>query len=403
MASRQPILMPKLGLTMTEGMLAEWKVAPGDRVKVGDVIFLVETEKISNDIEAAVDGVIETLHAAAGDVLSVGELLATLVTDGDAQSDPANLKTAPIASNLSKPSQPTRIIATPLARRLAAQGDIEIASIAGSGPSGRIVADDIAAAVESRRQKPLTAEATDEATHSKSPGEIRPLGQYQKIAARRVAESKRDIPHFYVFAEADVTALLEVRAEHNIAHGSAKLTVTHLIIAAVARALASIPQFNRVWTDEGLLELAQVDVGLVVETPRGLLAPVLRDLASCCVEEVARAANRSTEAARAGQLRAQDLGGGAIAISNVGMFGATGLLPIINLGQSSILGVGRNRPMFLPDEHDRPKLRQVLNLTLSCDHRVIDGALAARFLQKIQHGLEAPLALLRRPCGGPGQ
>ena len=402
MALRQPILMPKLGLTMTEGMLAEWKVAPGDRVKAGDVIFLVETEKISNDIAATVDGVIEALHAAAGDVLPVGKLLATLVTDRDAHSDPTSQQAAAAASSFSTPSPPTRIIATPFARRLAAQAGIEIASAAGSGPGGRIVAGDIAAAVESRREKPIPAAATDEAAHSASLGEIRPLSLYQKIAARRVTESKRDIPHFYIFTEADVTALLEMRTAHNSAPGSAKITVTHLIIAAVARALAGTPQFNRVWTDEGLLELAQVDVGLVVETPRGLAAPVLRDLANRSAEEVAQAAAHSMRAARAGSLSAQDLQGGAIAISNVGMFGATGLLPIINPGQSSILGVGRNRSIFLPDEHDRPRLRQALNLTLSCDHRVIDGALAARFLQKIQYGLEAPLVLLRRPGRGSG-
>jgi pyruvate dehydrogenase E2 component (dihydrolipoamide acetyltransferase) len=393
MASRQPILMPKLGLTMTEGLLSEWKVAPGDRVKTGDVIFLVETDKISNDIEASADGVIEALHAAPGDVLPVGELLAMLVTDGEV---------APIASDSPKRAPLARTVATPLARRLAAQAGIEIVSVAGSGPGGRIVADDVATAIGSRvQQKPMAAKSPDAASHCASLGQMRPLSQYQKIAARRLTESKRDIPHFYIFAEADVTALLETRAQLNCEPGSAKITVNHFIVAAVARALADTPQFNRVWTDEGLLELTQVDVGLAVESPRGLVAPVLRDLAACSLDEVAQTATRSIQAARAGQLRAQDLQGGAISISNVGMFGASGLMPIINPGQSSILGVGRHRPMFLPDERDRPRLRQVLNLTLSCDHRLIDGALAARFLQKIRYGLEAPLALLRRPCAGP--
>jgi pyruvate dehydrogenase E2 component (dihydrolipoyllysine-residue acetyltransferase) len=405
MVSRQPILMPQLGLTMTEGTLAEWKVAPGDRVKAGDVIFLVETDKISNDIEAAADGVIEALHAVPGDVLPVGGVLATIVTDGDdANGDPPRLEVASNASDFAKPPQRARTIATPLARRLATEAGIEIGSAVGSGPGGRIVADDVTAVIESRnRGSPTARSSPDAATRSTSRGEIRPLGQYQKIAARRVTESKRDIPHFYIFTECDVTALLGMRLELNAAPGFTKITVSHFIVAAVARALANTPELNRVWTDEGLLELAQVDVGLAVESPRGLVVPILRDLATCCIDDVAQAATRFTQAARTGQLRAEDLQGGAIAISNVGMFGATGLLPIINPGQSSILGVGRNRPVFLPDEHDQPRLRQVLNLTLSCDHRAIDGALAARFLQKIQHGLETPLAFSRRPRGGPGK
>jgi pyruvate dehydrogenase E2 component (dihydrolipoamide acetyltransferase) len=400
MASRQPILMPKLGLTMTEGMLAEWKVAPGDRVKTGDVIFLVETDKIANDIEATADGVIEALHAAPGDILPVGEVLATLVTDGDAKSDPTKLESAPTASAPANVAQPARIVATPLARRLATEAGIDINSTAGSGPRGRIVADDVTAAIQTRVAQQRVALKSPEPARA---GQLRSLSQHQKVAARRLTESKRDIPHFYVFAEVDVTALLEMRTQLNTDSSFTKITVSHCIIAAVARALASTSEINRVWTEEGLLEFTQVDVGLAVESPKGLIAPVLRDLAACCIDEVAEAATRMTDAARANRLRPEDLHGGAITISNVGMFGATGLLPIINPGQSSILGVGRNRPMFLPDERGQPRLRQVLNLALSCDHRVIDGALAARFLRKIQEGLEAPLALLRGPRRGVGQ
>jgi pyruvate dehydrogenase E2 component (dihydrolipoyllysine-residue acetyltransferase) len=379
MASRRPILMPKLGLTMTEGTLLEWKVAPGDRVKAGDVIFIIETDKISNDIEADSDGVIEALHAAPGEVHNVGQALATLVVEED---DPG---AEPVRG---------RIVATPLARRMAAQAGFDIAAAKGSGPRGRIVADDIAVAIDSRRRQV--------AAPSQSAGsvQVRPLGQYQMTAARRVVESKRDIPHFYISNEADVTALLAMRAQLNTEPGYIKLTVSHLIVAAVARALASTSQFNCVWMDSGLLELTQIDVGLAVESAKGVIVPLLRDLAAADIDEVARVATRSVEAAHAGSLRPEDLQGGAISISNVGMFGATCLLPIINPGQSSILGVGRCQSVFLPDEHGRPTLRQVLNLALSCDHRVIDGVLAARFLQKIQHALEAPAALLSRVGGG---
>lgn len=381
MSRRQPILIPKLGLTMTEATLAECRVEAGDRVKAGDVIFVIETEKVANDIVASGDGVIEAVHATPGDVLAVGAALATLLTDVDVKAD---------ASEAAPQASPTRVVATPLARRLAAQSGLDIATTSGSGPGGRIVADDVATRLAAlARLEPGTASSTTR-------GKIRPLGQYERIAAGHVADSKRDIPHFYIFAEADVTALLERRTQLNTDTGFAKITVSHCVVAAVARALADTPAFNRVWLPEGLLELAQVDVGLAVEGPKGVVVPVLRELATCSIDEVARAATRLTQAARSGRLRSQDLQGGAIAISNVGMFGATGLLPIIHLGQSSILGVGRHRPVFLPDERDQPRLRQVLNLALSCDHRVIDGALGARFLEKIQRSLEAPEALVYR-------
>jgi pyruvate dehydrogenase E2 component (dihydrolipoamide acetyltransferase) len=176
--------------------------------------------------------------------------------------------------------------------------------------------------------------------------------------------------------------------------------VNHFLIAAVARALLAMPAMNRVAAGEDVLELARIDIGLAVEGQKGLVAPVLRDLGALVLDDIAEAATGLVERARLGKLTQAELSGGATTISNVGMFGATGLIPIINPGQSSILGVGRNRPEFRPDAHSQPQLRQILDLSLSCDHRVIDGALGARFLQQIQAGLEAPMTLLRRAAPG---
>lgn len=388
MGTHQPILMPKLGLTMTEGMLAEWKVAPGDRVQAGDVIFVVETDKISNEIEAAEAGTIEALHAQPGDVVPVGEAVATFVTErADGDDVPAPLPRTDAGE------RQQRIVATPLARRMAAEAGVEINAVTGSGPRGRIMADDVTAAT------PLAVSAPAEPAPT-ARGELRPLGKYQKVAARRLTEAKRDIPHFYVFAEADVTDLLKLRTQLNADPGFVKLTVSHFIIAAVARALEAFPSFNSVWADEGLLELAQIDVGLAVEGPKGLVAPVLGKLGGRSLDEIAQAATQLVDQARTGRLSQAELEGGATSISNVGMFGATALLPIINPGQSSILGVGRSQSVFRPDEHDQPRLRQILSLSLSCDHRAIDGALAARFLQAVQNGLECPWSFLRRPSQG---
>jgi pyruvate dehydrogenase E2 component (dihydrolipoamide acetyltransferase) len=388
--------MPKLGLTMTEGLLAEWKVAPGDAVKPGDVMFVVETDKISNEIEAQCDGVVAALHVAEGDVLPVGAVMLSLEV-----ADRAGVGKLPVEPADTAPSAPgDRIIATPLARRMAAGAGVDLAAIAGSGPRGRIMAEDVTSAFTATDSaRPPLDRPADMPLIEPASGEeaLTELSPYQRVAARRLTEAKRDIPHFYVFAEADVTELLVLREQLNAAGGYAKLTVNSFLIVAVVRALAAMPAMNRVWAGEALRELAKIDVGMAVEGPRGLVAPVLRDLGALTLDEAAEAANALVERARNGRLAPQDLEGGAIAISNVGMFGATGLLPIINPGQSSIVGVGANQPVFRPDAAGQPVLRQVLNLSLSCDHRVIDGALAARFLQAVCRQLETSAALLRRP------
>lgn len=381
------IVMPKLGLTMTEGMLSEWKVAPGDRVEAGQVLFVVETDKIANDIEASEAGVIEALLARPGETLPVGATVAMMAPGEGAAPGVAAAPAASAASTL-----PERIVATPLARRMARERGVDLAHVSGSGPRGRIMAADVPdeGAGPVSGPPPLALPAT-------APGVVHELGAFQKIAARRLSESKREIPHFYVFADADVTDLATLRAQLNAASDGQKLTVNHFLIAAVARALAQMPEMNRVWAGEALRALPAIDVGLAVEGRKGLVAPVLRDLGGLSLDEIAARACDLVERARAGRFAAGELEGGAIAISNVGMFGASALVPIINPGQSSILGVGAAQGVFRPDAAGQPVLRQVLGLCLSCDHRVIDGAQAARFLQAVCRNLETPALLLRRP------
>lgn len=371
-----PILMPKLGLTMTEGLLAEWKVAPGDTVTAGEVIFVVETDKISNEIEASAAGVIGALLVAEGETVPVGAMVATM---GETTQTPSSRV---IPQPAAATAATHRIIATPLARRRATKAGIDLATLSGSGPRGRIMAQDVTTA-------PVAA--------APAPNTIHELGAYQRVAARRLTEAKRDIPHFYVFADADVTSLLALREELNADPLQARLSVNAFVIAAVARTLRGFPEMNRVWAGDALRTLPTIDLGMAVEGPKGLVAPVLRALGGLTLDEVAQAAEAMIASARAGKLSSRDLEGGAVAISNVGMFGVSGLLPIINPGQSSILGVGAAQPAFRPDASGAPVLRQMLHLALSCDHRVIDGALAARFLQALCRRLEAPAALLRRP------
>ncbi|MGE3691846.1 MAG: dihydrolipoamide acetyltransferase family protein [Novosphingobium sp.] len=396
MTSERPILMPKLGLTMTEGHLVSWNVAPGDAVRAGDVLFIVETDKISNEIEAQDDGTIVALLVSEDETVPVGTVVATMAVSGPPLADTPPQPAAPVSA------KPPRLIATPLARRAARRAGIDLAKVAGSGPRGRITVDDVTAALGETAQPSARAEAPalplSPPSQPQPAADRLPMDAHRRVLARRLSEAKRDIPHFYVIAEADVTALDVLREQLNSAHGQPRLTVSHFLLSALARALVALPEVNRVLDGDALVQLPSADIGLAVEGPKGLVAPVLRDLGHLALDEIAVATDQLLAAVRNGRLPAEALVGGATALSNVGMFGATALIPIVNPGQSSILGVGRSRGEFKPDAAGNPCLRQMLTLALSCDHRVIDGALAARFLQTVQTFLEAPAALMRKPA-----
>lgn len=361
------LVMPKLGLTMTEGLLAEWKVAPGQAYAAGDVLYVVETEKIANEIEASEAGRIEAILVPEGETVPVGTPVART-------RDGAAAEAAPV-------QPPQRIIATPLARRIAAERGVDLASVAGSGPHGRIKAGDV-----ERCAVPVPAVA---------PAAPAPAGGARAATARRVAASKRDVPHFYVQTEAEVTALSALREQLNADTRYPRVTVSHLLLKAIGNALAAMPEINRIWLDDRELALESVDVGLVAETPDGLRIPVIRDVAARPLDAVAAEARDRVGRARAGRLGPADVGGGAISLSNVGMHDVTALVPIISPPQSMILGVGAERGVFRPDADGNPALRREITLSLACDHRVIDGALAARFLASLAAAIQAPLGLLR--------
>ena len=403
MSAATPIVMPKLGLTMTEGLLAAWQVGPGDTVRAGDVLFVVETEKIATEIAAQQDGRIGAIHVPEGETVAVGTVLAewgdgTLVresalpvsiaaTPGASPSPPAAL-----ASVTAAPSPAGRLVATPLAKRLARRAGLDLGGIAGSGPHGRIKAIDVQAALD---VAPVPAEAAPRDATPRSGGTRRPASGVEKVIARRLGEAKRTIPHFYVLAEADVTALLALREELNGEPGRPRLSITHFIMAAVGRALLAMPDCNRVWEDEEIVSLPASDVGLAVDGERGLMVPVLRDAGRLSLDDVAQACAALVTRARAGRLDTADLAGGAISVSNVGMFGASHLVPIVNPGQAAILGVAAEKPVFRPDAAGAPVLRREIGLVLSCDHRVLDGVRAARFLDHVVALLAHPLRLLR--------
>lgn len=384
------IVMPKLGLTMTEGVVTSWRVGPGDQVRSGDVLFVVETEKIATEIEAEGDGRIETIEVPEGATVGVGAVVATWTSGRSLR--PQQGDDGMTAASRPDSGGPARIVATPLARRLARQAGIPLHAAKGTGPRGRIKARDIevlAAASTAAAAGDEPRETATEATHRRA------ASMLEKVVARRMTEAKQTIPHFYVLAEADVTRLVALREEVNAMPEFARVSINHLVLATVGRAIVRMPEMNTVWDDGEFVQLSSSDIGMAVGTDRGLYAPVIRDAGRLPLETLSRTADALTARARAGQLRPDELTGGAIAVSNVGMHGASHLVPIINPGQSAVLGVGRIKEVFRPDAGGKPELRREIGLVLSCDHRVFDGVAAARFLNCITDLLEKPIALLR--------
>jgi pyruvate dehydrogenase E2 component (dihydrolipoamide acetyltransferase) len=332
LSNLRQLVMPKLGLTMTEGAVLEWPVAEGARFERGAVYLVVETDKVANEVEAPDAGKLVRILVPQGETVPVGTVLA----EWEAETGAGEGATPPAA-----PAAPPAAPASP-------------------------------AAHERRWRKPSSIE----------------LG-----AARKLVESKQQIPHFYLATEIEVSRLQEMRERWNAERGHPRITLTHLLVAAVARAMARHPDANRVWEKEGFVELDGVDVGIAVHTERGLLAPVLRRADSKGFEELVRDIGALIERARTGALRPDDVGGGAITVSNAGMHDVTWMSSIINPGQAAILGVGAERRVFRPDEGGAPRLAREVGVVLSCDHRVLDGVRGLAFLNEVRTALEAPQAL----------
>lgn len=321
------MLMPKLGLTMTEGTIAEWRFAEGASFARGAIWLIVETEKVANEIEAPEAGRLVKILAQQGETVPVGTVLA----EWEAQAG-ASKKTS-----------------------------------AAAGPAA-------ASVVAERRWRKASA--------------------LELAAARKLSESKQTIPHFYLAIEIEVSRLQASREERNARRGETKkITLTHLIVAAVARAIARHPAVNRVWQDDGFVALDGSDVGVAVHSEQGLLAPVLRGAARKSLDELAAELDALVERARAMALTPADVGGGAVTVSNAGMHDVSWMSSIINPGQSAILGVGTERRLFRPDEGGAPRLAREVGVVLSCDHRVLDGVRALAFLNEVRAALEAPQTL----------
>lgn len=407
MSQVNDLIMPKLGLTMTEGTLASWEVKAGSRVSAGDLVFVVETDKIATDINAPGDGEVLEILVEQGETVPVGTPVARWTGEGslvditeaaDVETSPAasapeptpkpQPQHAPVTSVPLAPSGQTRIVASPYARRLARQQGLDLGTVKGSGPGGRIKAADVRAVM-------LSSDALSEPDHQSVMEAPRKASSIQQAMARRMVAAKRDVPHFYLSTEVEVSRLVSLRRELNSTGLHRGLTLNDCILASVVRALEAIPSANRIWLENDLHDLSSIDVGLAVSTDQGLFAPVVKALDGLGLDAIARAGRTIVSRARAQKLVASDLVGGAITISNAGMYNVTHMTPIINPPQSAILGVGSIRDVFRPNDAGNPVLRREMGLTLACDHRVHDGVSGLALLNRIVSNLQAPLSLLR--------
>jgi pyruvate dehydrogenase E2 component (dihydrolipoamide acetyltransferase) len=411
---------------MTEGNLARWLKQEGDRIKAGDVIAEIETDKATMEVEAVDEGILGRILVPAGTQgVKVNDVIAVLVEAGEAvpaagaapkaaaapAATPAPVA-APVAAApapVAAPASGDRVFASPLARRMAAQAGVDISKIAGSGPNGRIVKADVDAALSrgpapASAAAPAAAPAPIAAPRPAAPVAITaphtavPNSSMRKVIARRLAESKATIPHFYVSTDVEIDALLKIRADLNARSpkdgpGAYKLSVNDLVIKATAVTLRRFPNVNSMWTEDAILQLHDVDISVAVSIPDGLITPIVKGADIKGLAAISNEMKDLAARAKSGKLKPEEFQGGGFSISNMGMYGVRDFAAIINPPQAGILAVsaGEQRPVV---KNGALAIATVMTLTLSVDHRVIDGALAAEFLQALKRNIEDPLSLM---------
>ncbi len=418
------VLMPALSPTMTEGKLAKWLKSEGETVESGDVLAEIETDKATMEIEAVEEGVLGRILVAEGtEAVPVNQPIALILAEGEDKAsldgavaappppapppEPAAVAPAPAPAPAATaaPATPVsngsggHIFASPLARRMAKQAGLDLASISGSGPKGRIVKADVEAAMSGgtpalavAASRPAAAPAIQAGAYTDTPHST-----MRKIIAARLTEAKQTVPHFYLTMDFEIDRLLAARKEINAASpegdGAYKVSVNDLVIKGVAQALKRMPEVNASWTDEGLRTYGTIDISVAVSTAGGLITPIVRDADKKGLAAIANEMKDLAARARAGKLMPEEYQGGGFSVSNLGMYGVKEFTAIINPPQSCILAVGAGEPRPVVRDGELAVATMMI-CTLSCDHRVVDGALGARFLQVLKGFIESPATML---------
>jgi pyruvate dehydrogenase E2 component (dihydrolipoamide acetyltransferase) len=364
------IVMPRMGWDMKVGSVAEWVKQEGEQVKAGEVICLISGDKATTELEAPESGRLYLPADAPppGAEVPVGTLLAYLL--GPDESAPTRAAT-----------REPRLVATPRARRAAAAMGVDWRTVAGSGRGGRILERDI------QRASPMVPSGPP-VVLSVEPA---PLEGIRRVTAERVELSARIVAAVTLTTEVDATPLVRLR-EQAMADEAAVPSITDLLVKIAALALSEHPSLNASLTDTGIVEHPEIHVAVAVDTERGLVAPVVRDANKRSIRDISQETRRLIEAARTGRLAPRDTSGATFTITNLGMYEVDAFTPIVNLPQCAILGVGRivARPVVIDETTEKIEVRRMLALSLTFDHRLVDGAPAARFLQRIKHLIERP-------------
>lgn len=411
------IPMPVLSAGMTEAAVARWLKAEGDSIAKGEAIAEVETDKATLELEAEADGILGRILAPAGTTVAVNDAIALLLAPGETlpAETPASapvpaVEPVPAAIVAPPAGESVRLFASPLARRIARDKGVALEGLTGSGPRGRIVRRDVEAARPASIPVPLPVSApvavapTAPAPEAPPPAPTTPAygGPHARIPhtamrraiARRLSDSKRTIPHFYLSSDLELDTLLALRTTLNERlAGEGKLSVNDFIVKAAALALRQVPDANVIWTDDAVLRLEDVDVCVAVATDGGLITPVVRHADAKGLATVSREVKDLAARARAGSLKPEEYQGGGFTISNLGMYGVGQFAAIINPPQSCILAVGaaERKPVV---RGDGVEIRTMMTVTLSVDHRSVDGAVGARFLAALKAIVEEPLRLM---------
>ncbi len=419
------ILMPALSPTMTEGKLAKWLIKEGDTVKAGDIMAEIETDKATMEFEAVDEGVLEKILVPEGsEGVAVNTPIATLRGEDEkagaaapapkpaaapaqapapAASAPAPLAAPAAAAAPAKSGD--RVIASPLARRIASDAKIDLKAVAGSGPHGRVVKADVEAAIAGGGAKTAPAAAAKAAAPGpsgpgarqladllKMPYRVEPLTSMRKTIARRLTESKQTVPHFYLTIDCELDDLLNLRSRLN-AKAASKVSVNDFVVRAVALALKKVPAANGSYDDSGLIYYEHADVSVAVATPNGLITPIVKQAESKGLAQIAAETKDLAARARDGKLKPEEFQGGTFSVSNLGMFGIKEFAAVINPPQGCILAVGAGEPRAVV-KNGALAVATVMSCTLSVDHRVVDGAVGAEFLQVFKGYIEDPLTML---------
>ena len=422
------VLMPALSPTMKEGNLARWLKKEGDQVNAGDVLAEIETDKATMEVEAVDEGTLGKIIIQDGaENVAVNSLIALILEDGEdkklidsyeikktpkaeekpkeeTKTESAPIKQAPkiqapqievptLPKTINKSTRNINVKASPVAKRIADEQNIDISQISGTGPDGRIVKEDVINFASSGSKSGVVRRDPQEF-------EVQKNNNVRKVIAERLLASKQQIPHFYLNLDVNIDKLLDFRKDLNDSaividnKPSYKVSVNDLIIKAVALALKKVPAANSSWSEEGIILYNNIDISVAVAVEDGLITPIVRNADQKSIIDISNEAKILIKKARDGKLQPEEFQGGGFSISNLGMYGIKNFNAIVNPPQSCILSVGAGIKQPIVDKNDQIKIASIMNLSLSSDHRSVDGAVGAEFLSELKCIIESPITML---------